>query len=647
MYNMSIMTKNNNQYTEGRLVIASRGLGFVRTPDFDDSILIEPRFLDLALNGDIVKVLIHPKIANKDQSGEIVEIIKRKKKGFSGVLVEKDGSFFLDPQDHRDNFEILIPKEKLGGAKIGEKVFGVITKWTDRSKVPLGEIAEVLGKEGENNAEMKAIAIEQGFNQDFPQNVLEEALAIAKRGIQEEDIKDRKDMRGITTFTIDPADAKDFDDALSIEILGDSKYRIGIHIADVSFYVKPDTDLDKEAFERATSVYLVDRTIPMLPEELSNDLCSLMPNVDRLAFSSIFEIDDKGVVTDTWFGRTVIHSDKRFSYEDAQEVLDNGSGTYHDELKIMVDISKELTKARFRSGAISLETDEVKFKLNDKGVPVSVYTKERGDTNRMIEEFMLLANKYVATYLTYDKEKNERLAVYRIHDTPALDRTEDLVKFLTILGFKVKTKDGVIPSKEINRISNEAEESDMGATVQTAIIRSMAKAIYSIKNIGHYGLAFEYYTHFTSPIRRYPDILVHRLLQTYLEGNKIPKDKWPRYQSMCDHSSEREKDASNAERDSIKYKQVEYMSAHVGETFTGVITGISEMGLFVAELTTRSEGLIRLRDVGDDYFRYDEKKMAIIGSKTKKMFRIGDHAKIKVKKADLEKKLIDYQFITE
>jgi ribonuclease R len=641
------MAKKKTGYIEGRLILSSRGLGFVKSPDFEDSITIEPKFLDLALNGDIVKVLLHPKLKNKDQSGEVVEILKRKKRGFSGVLVERDGSYFLEPQDYRDNFEILIPKKDLGKAKPGQKVFGVITKWTDRKRVPMGRIEEVLGKEGENNAEMKAIAIEQGFNQDFPRKVLEEAKAISKRGIQKEDTAGRKDMRGITTFTIDPADAKDFDDALSFEDLGNGSYRIGVHIADVSFYVKPETELDKEAFERATSVYLVDRTIPMLPEELSNNLCSLMPNVDRLAFSAIFDIDSKGLVSDVWFGRTIIHSDKRFTYEDAQKVLNDGKGEFFDELNIMNNIAKELTKQRYKDGAISLETDEVKFKLDDKGVPVSVYMKERGDTNKMIEEFMLLANKHVAKFLTYDKNKTERLAVYRIHDTPLPDRTEELVKFLNILGFKVKTKDGIIPSKEINRIAKAAEEDDLGPTVQTAIVRSMAKAIYSIKNIGHYGLAFEYYTHFTSPIRRYPDVLVHRLLQTYLDGKSIPKAKWPKYQSMCDHSSEREKDASNAERDSIKYKQVEYMSDHIGEQFTGVITGISEMGIFVAELTTRAEGLIRIRDIGDEYYKYDEKKMAIIGTKSKKMYRLGDHVKIEVKNANLEKKLIDYKFIKE
>jgi ribonuclease R len=639
------MTNKQTNHTEGRIVLSNRGLGFVRSQDFEESITIEPQNLDLALSGDIVKVELLPKIVNKDQSGKIVEIIKRKKKGFSGSLIEKDGNFYLKPQDFRDKIEILIPKEDLAGASVGGKVFGVIIEWTKRSETPIGKIVEILGANGENNAEMKAIALEKGFSQDFPSAVLEESKAIAERGITEEDLANRKDMRGITTFTIDPADAKDFDDALSIETLEDGKYRIGIHIADVSFYVKPGTALDKEAYDRATSVYLVDRTIPMLPEELSNDLCSLKPEVDRLAFSTIFDIDSNGNVSNTWFGRTAIYSDKRFSYEDAQLVLDNKKGAYYNELQAMVDISKKLTKSRFDKGAISLESDEIKFKLNEEGVPVSVYTKERGDTHRMIEEFMLLANQHVAKYLSEDEDKKERLAIYRIHDTPALDRTEDLVKFLDILGFKVETKNGVIPSKEINNISKEAEDSDMGATVQTAIVRSMAKAIYSIKNLGHYGLAFDYYTHFTSPIRRYPDVLVHRLLQTYIEGSSIPRDKWPSYQTMCDHSSEREKDASMAERDSIKYKQVEYMSSHVGEIFDGVVTGVTEMGLFVAELTTRSEGLIRIRDIGKEFFKYDEKKMAIIGSKSKVSYRLGDHVKIKVQKADLEKKLIDYVFM--
>ena len=452
-------------------------------------------------------------------------------------------------------------------------------------------------------------------------------------------------MTGVQTCALpifDPADAKDFDDALSFQVLPNGNVELGVHIADVSHYVRPGTKLDDEAKKRSTSVYLVDRTIPMLPEALSNDLCSLNPNTDKLTMSAVFELDQNGNVKTEWFGKTIIHSDKRFTYEEAQEILDAGKGLYYEELKTMNDIAKRLTKTRMEAGALSLDQDEVKFKLDDNGVPIAVYRKVRGDTNRLIEEYMLLANRKVAEFIAKKSQIKENIFVYRVHDAPEKGKMQELHDFLKKIGYPLKMIEGYIPAHELNKLLEELDGKDEKNTIHTAIIRSMAKAVYSTNNIGHYGLAFECYTHFTSPIRRYPDTLVHRLLFKYLQGEVVPEKEWHEYREQCDYSSKREKEAADAERASIKYKQVEYMTYHVGEVFNGVVTGVGRNGAFVEDIETKCEGMIRLKDLGGDFFKFDEKENTIVGEKTKKTYKLGDHVKIKVASADLVKKIIDY-----
>jgi ribonuclease R len=541
--------------------------------------------------------------------------------------------------------DIIIPENKLAGAKVGQKIFVVITDWKDAKKAPIGKVEKVLGMPMEHNAEMEAIALEKGFSALFPTSVKEEAIQIANEGIKEKDLKDRRDMRSVTTFTIDPIDAKDFDDAISFRKLLNGNYEVGIHIADVSHYVKLNTPLDNEAQSRGTSVYLVDRTIPMLPEELSNGLCSLNEAVDRLTFSAIFELDMNGKIYNEWFGETVIHSDKRFTYENAQKILDDKKGTFYYELSTLNSIAKKLLKKRFDEGAILLEQDEVKFKLDESGIPISVYTKARGDTNKLVEEFMLLANRRVAEYMSSKKGEKQGIFLYRIHDLPNKEKMGDLAMFLKRLGYHLKLKDGIIPSEEINALIGKLEHNPLRDTVHTAIIRTMAKAIYSTKNIGHYGLGFKFYTHFTSPIRRYPDVIVHRLLKDFLGKKIIPKEKWYEYEHMSEEASSQEKEAAEAERASIKYKQVEYMSGRIGQTFGGIITGVTEWGLYVEESETKCEGMIRMRDLKNDYYIFDKRFMSIKGQKTHKKYTLGDKVKFKVMKADMNRKTIDYELV--
>ncbi len=644
MKNTNEQIKTVSREIEGIISISHKGFGTVRSKGRDEVVEIDHSFLRTACQGDTVKVLLHPKKQGEGDKGEIIEILRRSKKGYAGVLEKENNTYFLVPSDLKMYADILIPQDKLHNAQIGQKIFVEILEWKDAKKSPIGEVAKILGMPMEHNAEMEAIALEKGFDAIFPVSVEAEAKKIAKEGIIEKDFAGRLDMRGVTTFTIDPEDAKDFDDALSFKMINENLYEIGVHIADVSHYVKLNSDLDSEARTRGTSVYLVDRTIPMLPEELSNGLCSLNEAVDRLTFSSIFEIDNDGKVHKQWFGKTIINSNKRFTYENAQKILDDKKGLFYSELSKMNSIAKKLLKKRFMNGAISLEQEEVKFKLDASGVPISVYIKERGDSNKMIEEFMLLANRKVAEFMS--KPKNESgVFLYRIHGEPDKDRMKDLSDFLRKLGYHTKLVNGIIPSEEINSLILKLEKNPLRDTINTAIIRTMTKAIYSTKNIGHYGLGFKFYTHFTSPIRRYPDVIVHRLLQDHLTGNIIPKERWYEYEKMSIEASSREKEAAEAERSSIKYKQVEYMSSRVGQKFEGVITGVTEWGLYIEDNKTKCEGMVRMRDLSDDYYTFDKKSMSIKGRKSHKKYTLGDKVKFIVTEADMNKKTIDYKII--
>ncbi len=561
--------------------------------------------------------------------------------GFSGILERENGGYYVRPDDSRMYADIFIPEKNLSGSKEGEKVFTQIVSWRDPRRHPEGKIKKRLGRPGENEAEMEALSLERGFALELPEKAKKEARVIKEKGITEKDLADRRDFREIPTFTIDPEDAKDFDDAVSFLDLKNGQYEVGVHIADVSHYVLPESELDREAKARGTSVYLVDRVIPMLPETLSNDLCSLLPNKDRLAVSAVFILDQKGKVKKEWFGRTIIRSCKRFTYEEAEKSLKASSAPLHRELSLLNGLAKKLTKERFARGAVSLDQEEVKFVLDKNGRPMKVVKKERGDSNRLIEELMLLANRKVAEKIS-GKMKEKNIFVYRVHDRPNAEKMQDLALFLSGIGYKVALKNGIIPSGEINAILEDLSGREEKDAVHRAVIRSMAKAIYSTENIGHYGLAFSHYTHFTSPIRRYPDIVVHRLLLDHLAGKKIGAGMLSVYERISKHASEMEKRASEAERASVKLKQAEYMSIRIGQKFEGIISGLKEWGLYVEEKETKCEGLVRLRDLSDDFYIFDEKRMEMVGQNKKRKYRLGDKIKIKVKGVDLSRRNIDY-----
>ena len=629
----------------GVLTITAKGIGYLKTDTPKDKIEIAHQDLKTGLQGDFVEVQILGKMIGGARA-KVHNILGRAKAGFTGELSMKDGEYVLIPTDPKMYAQIVIPKGELGKAKIGEKIFAAITEWKSMDERPQGSVIEVLGKPFEHNAEMRGIALERGFAEAFPKKVEAEARAlyenytIPKSG--------RKDFRDITTFTIDPFDAKDFDDAISIEPLKNGNYNIGVHIADVGHFVKVGSELDKEAFKRGTSVYLVDRTIPMLPEVLSNDLCSLKPDVDRLTFSALFTITPDGNVLDMWFGKSIIHSNKRFTYEEAQKILDDKKGLYYDELDTLNTIAKKLHHERHEQGSITLEQDEVKFILDAHGVPTDVYTKTRTDTHKLVEEWMLLANRKVAEHIggtKNDKQKKKRVFVYRIHDLPDKGKVQDLAFFIKKLGYHLPLTQGVARARDINILLKQLEGKAERDTVQTAIIRSMAKAIYSTKNIGHFGLGFESYTHFTSPIRRYPDVAVHRLLFSYLHNIDPTQKALHEFEEISRFTSDREKSAQDAERASVKYKQVEYMGSRIGKEFEGLVTGVTEWGLYVEERKTKSEGMVRIRDIGDDFYVFDERALTLTGKKTKKRYRLGDRVTVRVKNADLGKRLIEYTLV--
>ncbi len=611
---------------------------------------IPTRQLATAMAGDKVEVKLFKKNKSGVHEAEVAKIITRAKNYFVGVVSVTEKGTIIIPDDRRVKISVKIPKEKAGSLKNEDKVRVKITKWTAYPGYSEGEIVNILGKKGDNSTEMNSIAIDKGFDIEFPEKVLEESKNVFEhnRKISQEEIAKRKDLRNTLTFTIDPKTAKDFDDAISFKKLVNGNYEIGVHIADVSHYVTEKSELDKEAYERGCSVYLPDRTIPMLPFELSDNLCSLSEGDEKLAFSAIFEIDPKAKIHSRWFGKSVIKSAKRFTYENAQEVLDAKSGQYFEELNTLNKLAKLFRKEKFQKGAIDFEQEEVAFELDSKGKPIKIYKKQRLDTHKLVEEYMLLANKEVAEYVYKFEKKSGKLfpLPYRTHDFPDKDKISELAVFVKALGHElVIGKTGSVTGKDMQALFAQVEGKAEEALVKTAAIRSMSKAIYSTKNIGHFGLAFEYYAHFTSPIRRYPDLLVHRILQKILSKENIAEKNLVFYEKACSHSTDREIKASEAERDSKKYKQIEYMLDKVGKTFDGLITGVTEWGIYAEDSETRAEGMIKLSSLGDDFYKLDAKTYSLIGEKTKKVYSLGQKIKIKLVSADLDKRQMDYQIV--
>ena len=628
----------------GTFARRSNGKNSFIPEDGGTPVFIAERNSGHAMDGDKVKVQLFAKRKGAEPEGEVVEILESKERTFVGKLQVAKGFAFLITENKTLANDIFIPKDKLKGGKNGDKAIVRIVEWPDEAKNPLGEVIDILGIAGQNTAEMHAILAEFGLPYKYPSSV-EKAADKIPEAISPEEIENREDFRGITTFTIDPKDAKDFDDALSARRLDNGNWEVGVHIADVTHYVKTDGVIDKEAQSRATSVYLVDRTIPMLPERLCNFICSLRPDEEKLAFSVIFNMNEKGEVKDSRIVHTIIKSDRRFTYEEAQKVIETGEGDYKEEILELNKLAQILRKQRLAAGAIDFDRVEVKFEIDETGKPLSVYFKESKEANKLIEEFMLLANRTVAEKIgKVPKNKKAKVFPYRIHDLPDPDKLENLNWFINRFGYKIRTSGSKTEiSKSINRLLDDIKNKKEQNLVETVSLRAMQKARYSTHNIGHYGLAFDYYTHFTSPIRRFPDMMVHRLLTRYLAGGRTVQEA--KYEELCDHSSEMEQIAANAERASVKYKQVEFMGERLGMEFDGVISGVTEWGLYVELNENKCEGMIPMRDLGDDYYDFDEKNYCLTGRRHHKKFSLGDPVTIKVARANLEKKQLDFALV--
>ena len=651
-----------SKYYTGILDATTNGNAYFICDELEHDIYIPARNLNRGLDKDTVKIYLYNRKNSSKEEGDVVEIIKRAKTEFVGVLQLSKNFGFVVPDDAKMYADIFVAKNKLKNAEDGVKVLVKLTDWPENSKNPFGEVLEVLGMPGDHETEIHSILLEYGLPYKFPENVEAEADLISLE-ISQNEIEKRRDMRGDLTFTIDPKDAKDFDDALSYKVLENGNYEIGIHIADVSHYLQEKTILDAEAYERATSVYLVDRVVPMLPEVLSNGVCSLRPNEEKLTFSAVFEINEKAHVINQWFGRTVTYSDKRFSYEEAQEIIETKGNTISEEISItgesyivqqeIVDailkldkLAKILRKKRLQQGAITFDRVEVKFNLDENAEPIGVFFKESKDANKLIEEFMLLANRKVAEFVGSKKGvPSKNTFIYRVHDEPNEDKLISLQTIVSKFGYKniIDLKNKQTTSSSLNQLLQDVHGTGEANMIETLAVRSMSKAVYTTDNIGHYGLAFDYYSHFTSPIRRYPDVMTHRLLQHYLEGGKSPKAEV--YEEKCRHSSEMEYLASKAERDSIKYMQVKYMESHKDQKFEGVISGVTEWGIYVEIIENKCEGMVRIREIKDDYYIYDEKQYALVGQSTKNIYQLGDHVLIKVKHTDLERKHLDFTLL--
>lgn len=609
-----------------------------------DPIFVAERNSAHAMNNDKVRIAFYAKRRGCEAEGEVIEILQRANDTFVGTLeVEKSYAFLVTENRTLAN-DIFIPKDKLKGGKTGDKAVVKVTEWPDKAKNPIGQVLDILGKAGDNTTEMHAILAEFGLPYVYPQSV-EKAADKIPAEISAEEIARREDFRKVTTFTIDPKDAKDFDDALSIRPLKDGLWEVGVHIADVTHYVKEGSIIDKEAEKRATSVYLVDRTIPMLPERLCNFICSLRPNEEKLAFSAIFDITEKGEVRDSRIVHTVIESDRRFTYEEAQQIIETKEGDFKDEILMLDTIAKALREKRFTAGAINFDRYEVKFEIDEKGKPISVYFKESKDANKLVEEFMLLANRTVAEKIgKAPKGKKPKVLPYRIHDLPDPEKLDNLAQFIARFGYRLRTSGTKTDvSKSINHLLDDIQGKKEENLIETVSIRAMQKARYSTHNIGHYGLAFDYYTHFTSPIRRFPDMMVHRLVTRYMDGGRSVSET--KYEDLCDHSSNMEQIAANAERASIKYKQVEFMSERLGQTYDGVISCVTEWGLYVELNENKCEGMIPIRDLDDDYYEFDEKNYCLRGRRKNRIYSLGDAITVKVARANLEKKQLDFALV--